>query len=128
MIGEGMMKIGKVDVKGRLVIVDPGVLKLNLTPPPKFLQFIQQLRFVHLKIILKVLGQCCPIKLVLIMKNLIIFVLSVLLIGLAIACNHLTNRLDAASNYINALETDFPEYLDVTAEGDEYIDYYQLWD
>jgi hypothetical protein len=62
------------------------------------------------------------------MKNLIIFILSVLLIGLAMACNHLTNRLDTAAAYIDALETDFPEYLDVTAEGDEYIDYYQLWD
>lgn len=62
------------------------------------------------------------------MKNLIIFVLSVLLIGLAMACNHLTNRLDAAAAYIDRLETDFPEYLDVSAEGDEYVDYYQLWD
>ena len=63
------------------------------------------------------------------MKNLIIFVLSVLLIGLAIACNHLTNRLDAAVDYINALETDFPEYLDITAEGDAYNVWYKyLWE
>ena len=63
------------------------------------------------------------------MKNLIIFVLSVLLIGLSIACNHLTNRLDAAVDYINALETDFPEYLDITAEGDAYDVWYKyLWE
>ena len=61
-------------------------------------------------------------------KNIIIIVLSVLLIGACVALNHVTNRLDAAAVYIDALETDFPEYLDVTAEGDEYIDYYQLWD
>ena len=58
------------------------------------------------------------------MKNLIIFVLSVLLIGLAIACNHLTHRLDAASNYIDRVETDYPDYLDTSAEGDEYLEWY----
>lgn len=58
------------------------------------------------------------------MKNLIIFVLSVLLIGLAIACNHLTNRLDAASAYIDRLETDYPDYLDTSAESDEYFEWY----
>ena len=30
-------EVRKVNVKGRLVIVDPGVLKLNLTPPSKFM-------------------------------------------------------------------------------------------
>lgn len=62
------------------------------------------------------------------MKNLIIFVLSVLLIGLAIACNHLTHRLDAAIDYINAFEETYPDYLDTVAEGDAYSEYYQLWD
>lgn len=117
-------RIGKVNVREGLVIVDPGVIKLNLTPPSKFLQLIQQLLFFHLKIILKVLGQCCPIKTINIMKNLIIFVLSVLLIGLAMACNHLTNRLDAASAYIDRLETDYPDYLDTSAESDEYTEWY----
>ena len=59
-------------------------------------------------------------------KNIIIIVLSVLLISACVALNHVTNRLDVAAAYIDALETDFPEYLDVTAEGDEYIDYYQF--
>ena len=58
------------------------------------------------------------------MKNLIIFVLSVLLIGLAVACNHLANRLDAASAYIERLESDYPDYLDTSAEGDEYLEWY----
>lgn len=58
------------------------------------------------------------------MKNLIILVLSVLLAGLAIACNHLTHRLDAASAYIDRLETDYPDYLDVSAESDEYSEWY----
>ena len=58
------------------------------------------------------------------MKNLIIFVLSVLLIGLGIACNHLTNRLDVASAYIDRLETDYPDYLDTSAESDEYSEWY----
>lgn len=62
------------------------------------------------------------------MKNLIIFVLSALLIGLLIACNHLTHRLDAAIDYINAFEETYPDYLDTVAEGDAYSEWYQLWD
>lgn len=62
------------------------------------------------------------------MKNLIIFVLSVLLIGLLIACNHLTHRLDDAIDYINAFEETYPDYLDTVAEGDAYSEWYQLWD
>ena len=34
-----------------------------------------------------------------------------------------TQRLEHL-NYINALESDFPDYIDVTAEGDEYHRYY----
>ena len=36
-----MNEIRKVNVKGRLVIADPGVLKLNLTPPSMFIAIIQ---------------------------------------------------------------------------------------
>ena len=61
-------------------------------------------------------------------KNIIIIVLSVLLISACVALNHVTNRLDVAAAYINRLETDYPDYLDTSAEGDEYVDYYQLWD
>lgn len=58
------------------------------------------------------------------MKNLIIFVLSVLLVGALMALQHMTVRYDAASNYINDLENDFPEYIDVTTGHDSYSEYY----
>lgn len=57
-------------------------------------------------------------------KNIIIFVLSSLLVGACVALNHLTHRLDAASNYIDRLETDYTDYLDTSAEGDEYLEWY----
>lgn len=58
------------------------------------------------------------------MKNLIIFVLSVLLIGALMALQHMTVRYDAAAAYIDDLETDFPEYIDVTSGHDSYSEYY----
>lgn len=57
-------------------------------------------------------------------KNIIIIVLSLLLISACFALNHVTNRLDAAAAYIDALEADYPDYLDTTAEGDEYSEWY----
>lgn len=35
------------------------------------------------------------------------------------------NRLDDARAYINRLEQDFPDYLDTSAESDEYCNWYQ---
>lgn len=35
------------------------------------------------------------------------------------------NRLEDARAYINRLEQDFPEYLDTSAESDEYFNWYQ---
>lgn len=35
------------------------------------------------------------------------------------------NRLVDARAYINRLEQDFPEYLDTSAESDEYCNWYQ---
>jgi hypothetical protein len=61
------------------------------------------------------------------MKNLIIFVLSVLLVGALMALQHMTVRLDAAAAYIDAFEECYPDYLDTVAEGDAYSDYYSLW-
>ena len=58
------------------------------------------------------------------MKNLIIFVLLVLLVGALTALQFMTVRFDAASAYIDALETDFPEYIDVTSGHDSYSEYY----
>lgn len=59
-----------------------------------------------------------------IMKNLIIFVLLVFLIGALAALQHMTERYDAAAAYIDAFEETYPDYLDTVAEGDAYSDYY----
>ena len=37
---------------------------------------------------------------------------------------YLNDRLEAADNYINRLETDHPDYLDTSAESDEYFEWY----
>lgn len=58
------------------------------------------------------------------MKNIIILVLSVLLVGALMAVQHVTERLDAASNYINALETDYPDFIDTTSGSDAYSEWY----
>lgn len=58
------------------------------------------------------------------MKNLIIFVLSVLLVGALMALQHMTSRVDAADAYIDAFEECYSDYLDTVGEGDAYSDYY----
>lgn len=58
------------------------------------------------------------------MKNLIIFVLSVLLVGALMALQHMTVRYDAAADYINVLEECYPDYLDTAAETDAYSEWY----
>ena len=57
-------------------------------------------------------------------KNLIIFVMTLVIIGLCCACQHLTHRIDAAIAYINAFEETYPDYLDTVAEGDAYSEWY----
>lgn len=37
----------------------------------------------------------------------------------------LKRELNAAHNYINKLESDFPEYIDTTSGSDEYNEYYK---
>ena len=37
------------------------------------------------------------------------------------------NRLDDAANYIQRLEQDFPDYLDVSAESEEYAIWYKVY-
>ena len=61
------------------------------------------------------------------MKNLVIFILTMLLIGALSALQFMTVRYDAAASYINVLEECYPDYLDTAAETDAYSDYYQLW-
>ena len=58
-------------------------------------------------------------------KNIIIFVLLVLIGGLAIVGIEELIALHKAQAYIEALENDFPDYLDTTAENDAYLDYYE---
>lgn len=58
------------------------------------------------------------------MKNMIILMLSVLLVGALMALQHMTVRLDAADAYVNVLEECYPDYLDTAAETDAYSDYY----
>lgn len=58
------------------------------------------------------------------MKNVIILVLSVLLIGALMALQYMTVRCDAAAAYIDVLEECYPDYLDTAAETDAYSDYY----
>ena len=58
-------------------------------------------------------------------KNIIIFVLLVLIGGLTIVGIEELKTLHAAQAYIEALENDFPDYLDTTAENDVYLDYYE---
>ena len=58
-------------------------------------------------------------------KNIIIFVLLVLIGGLAIVGIEELITLHKAQAYIEALENDFPDYLDTTAENDAYLDYYK---
>lgn len=58
------------------------------------------------------------------MKNVIIFVLSVLLVGALMALQYMTVRCDAADAYIDVLEECYPDYLDTAAETDAYSDYY----
>ena len=58
------------------------------------------------------------------MKNLIILVLSVLLVGALMAIQHMIVRYDAAAAYIDVLEECYPDYLDTVAETDAYSEYY----
>ena len=59
------------------------------------------------------------------MKNLIILVLSVLLVGALMALQYMASRYDAAANYIDVLEECYPDYLDTAAETDAYSEWYQ---
>ena len=48
-----------------------------------------------------------------------------LFIALLITSIVLKSNLNKAEKYINRLEQDFPEYIDVTSSTDEYSDYYK---
>lgn len=57
------------------------------------------------------------------MKN-VILVLAGVTVALAICFCQVSIKLVQADRYIQRLEQDFPDYLDVSTGGDEYADYY----
>lgn len=57
-------------------------------------------------------------------KNLTIIILSSFLVLSLIALNHLTHRVDAAINYINDLESTYPDYVDTVSGGDAFSEWY----
>ena len=110
-----------VNMRVELVIVDPGVLITNLLPPSKLLQLILLSCLFISTIILKVIGTMLfPQILILMNKNIIIIVLSLLLIGSCVALHYVTHRLDVATALINEFEDTYPDHLDTVAENDTY--------
>lgn len=65
-----------------------------------------------------------PQILIIMSKNIIIVVLSVLLVAACVGLQYTTSRLDVATRYIDRLENDNPDFLDTSAEGDEYMEWY----
>lgn len=57
------------------------------------------------------------------MKN-VILVLAGVTVALAICLCQVSIKLIQADRYIQRLEQDFPDYLDVSTGGDEYANYY----
>lgn len=58
-------------------------------------------------------------------KNIIISFLIVIIGILTFIDIEELKTLHKAQAYIEALENDFPDYLDTTAENDAYLDYYE---
>lgn len=57
-------------------------------------------------------------------KNLIISVLVLFLVLSLALVQFLTHRVDAAINYIDELESTYPDYLDTVTGGDAYYEWY----
>ena len=57
-------------------------------------------------------------------KNIIIGILLLMIGVLTLAGFETLQNFHKAQDYINALEKDFPEYIDITPETDAYINYY----
>ena len=121
------MKFKFISVMQRIVIVDPGLLITNLLPPSKLLELILLSRLFISTIILKVIGTMLfPQILIIMNKNIIIIVLSLLLIGSCVALHHVTHRLDVASALITEFEDTYPDHLDTVAENDTYYEWYNF--
>lgn len=57
-------------------------------------------------------------------KNLTITVLTIMLVLAMITLNHMTHRVDAAREYIKALESTYLDYVDTVSGGDAYSEWY----
>lgn len=57
-------------------------------------------------------------------KNILIAVLALVVLILAGVTLYQSERLSAAKAYINALEADYPDYIDTTSGGDAYSEWY----
>lgn len=54
----------------------------------------------------------------------VVLILAGATLALAILLCQVSVKLVQADRYINRLEADFPDYLDVSTGGDEYANYY----
>lgn len=57
-------------------------------------------------------------------KNITIVILVLVVLILTGVTLYQSERLNAAKDYINDLETDYPEYIDTTSGGDAYSEWY----
>ena len=57
-------------------------------------------------------------------KNIIIISLIATVVALFMCLVQTTTRIKAADDYITALETQFPEYIDTVSGCDAYTNYY----
>lgn len=54
----------------------------------------------------------------------IVLILAGAILALSICLCQVSIKLIQADRYINRLEQDYPDYIDTSAESDEYTDYY----
>lgn len=57
-------------------------------------------------------------------KNIIIISLTATIVALVMCLVQTVSHIKAAEDYINALETQFPEYIDTVSGCDAYCNYY----
>lgn len=57
-------------------------------------------------------------------KNIIIVILLLISWVLTGICIHQKNTINKAKTYINDLENDFPDYIDITSGRDSYSEWY----
>lgn len=58
-------------------------------------------------------------------KNIFIALLVLVVLILAGVILYQSEKLKVANNYVKALESDYPEYIDTTSGTDAYYEYYK---